>query len=74
MSPSSTSVFSLEGRGLRLETAADIEPHLQALRENSTVEEIRLGGNTLGVEACEALARVLETKDTLHVWSSQSQK
>ncbi|KAI9783879.1 MAG: hypothetical protein M1816_001131 [Peltula sp. TS41687] len=67
MVSSTASVFSLEGRGLRLETAADIEPHLQALRDNSSVEEVRLGGNTLGVEACEALARVLETKDTLHV-------
>lgn len=60
-------VFSLEGKGLRLDTAAEIEPHINALRDNNGVEEIRLGGNTLGTEACQALAKVLETKKTLQV-------
>ncbi|KAI9760731.1 MAG: hypothetical protein M4579_001469 [Chaenotheca gracillima] len=64
---STASVFSLEGKGLKLDTAADVEPHIKALRENSTVTEIRLGGNTLGVEASKALADVLETKTTLQV-------
>ena len=64
---STAKVFSLEGKGLRLDTAADIEPHIEALRDNDSVEEIRLGGNTLGIEACEALAKVLETKKTLQV-------
>ena len=64
---SSTLLFSLEGQGLRLESAVDIEPHLQALRENVNVEEVRFGGNTLGVEACQTLAEVLGTKKTLKV-------
>jgi len=64
---SSAKIFSIEGKGLRLDSAADVEPHIKALRENTEVEEIRLGGNTLGVEACEALAKVLETKTTLQV-------
>lgn len=64
---SAAKVFSLEGKGLRLDTAADVEPHIKALRDNNEVEEIRLGGNTLGVEACEALAKVLETKKALQV-------
>ncbi|KAI9829898.1 MAG: hypothetical protein M1826_005320 [Phylliscum demangeonii] len=64
---SSSTVFSLEGQGLRLESAADIEPHLRPLQENSAVEEIRLGGNTFGVAACEALAKALESKKSLQV-------
>jgi len=59
--------FSLEGKGLKLDTAADIEPHIQELRANDNVEEVRLLGNTLGIEASEALAKVLETKKTLQV-------
>ena len=64
---SAAKIFSLEGKGLRLDTAADVEPHIKELRDNNDVEDIRLGGNTLGIEACEALAKVLETKKTLQV-------
>lgn len=64
---STDKVFSLEGKGLKLTTAEDIEPHIKALKENDNVEEVRLLGNTLGVEACEALAKVLETKKDLKV-------
>jgi Ran GTPase-activating protein 1 len=60
-------VFSLEGKGLKLTTAEDIEPHLKALKDHDQVEEVKLLGNTLGIEACEALAKVLETKKTLKV-------
>lgn len=63
-------VFSLEGQGLRLETAEDMEPHLRALRDGPDVREIRLGGNTLGVDACKALAEVLESKEKLEVRAS----
>ena len=60
-------VFSLEGKGLKLTTAEDIEPHIKALRENDDVEEVRFLGNTLGIGASEALAKVLETKKKLKV-------
>lgn len=60
-------VFSLEGKGLKLTTAEDIEPHLQALKDNPDVEEVVLVGNTLGIGASEALAKVLETKKNLKV-------
>lgn len=65
---STDKVFSLEGKGLKLTTAEDIEPHIKALKENNNVEEVRFLGNTLGVEACEALAKVLETKKNLKVY------
>ncbi|KAF2480495.1 hypothetical protein BDY17DRAFT_193782 [Neohortaea acidophila] len=58
-------VFSLRGQALKLDTAADLHKHTQALEASSDVEEIHLEGNTIGVEASQALARILETKTTL---------
>lgn len=63
----SKKVFSLEGKGLKLDTAADVGPHIEALRAMQDVEEVRLLGNTLGVEACKVLGEVLQTKKTLQV-------
>lgn len=68
MSPS-LKLFSLEGKGLKLDTAADVEVHIKSLREMEGVEEVRLLGNTLGVEACKVLGEVLETKKSLKVRS-----
>jgi Ran GTPase-activating protein 1 len=59
--------FSLEGKGLKLTTAEDIAPHLEELKSNEDVEEVKLLGNTLGIGASEALAKVLETKKKLQV-------
>jgi len=61
------SVFSLEGKGLKLDSATDINAHIQPLKDNSDVEEIRFQGNTLGVEACAELAQTLKTKSLLRV-------
>jgi Ran GTPase-activating protein 1 len=63
----SKKIFSLEGKGLKLDTAADLEPHIESLRSMSDVEEVRFLGNTLGVEACKTLGEVLETKKSLQV-------
>ncbi|GAB0136611.1 hypothetical protein EsDP_00004907 [Epichloe bromicola] len=63
---SSDKIFTLEGRGLKLDSAADVEAHIKDLRAND-VEEVRLLGNTLGVEACKALGEVLATKKNLKV-------
>ena len=59
-------VFSLRGQALKLDTAADIEKHIGPLKDND-VEEVHLEGNTIGVEASEALAKVLETKRNLRL-------
>lgn len=64
---SDSKIFSLEGKSLKLDTAEDIEPHIKALKENEDVEEVRFLGNTLGIGASEALAKVLETKKKLQV-------
>lgn len=66
MSPS-LKIFSLEGKGLKLDTAADVEAHIKPLREMEDVQEVRFLGNTLGVEACKVLGEVLETKKSLQV-------
>ncbi|KAJ1775282.1 Ran GAP Rna1 [Coemansia sp. RSA 2523] len=60
-------IYSLEGKGLKLTTAEDIEPYLAELRNVENLEEVRLNGNTLGAEASKALASVLKTKKTLKV-------
>lgn len=60
-------LFTLEGQGLKLNDADDVEEHIKHLRSMHDVEEIRLLGNTLGVEACDAIAEVIATKTTLQV-------
>ncbi|KAK4507971.1 hypothetical protein PRZ48_001706 [Zasmidium cellare] len=57
--------FSLRGQALKLDTAADVAKHIKPLEDNPDVEEVHLEGNTIGVEAAEALAKVLETKSNL---------
>ncbi len=66
MAPS-TKIFSLEGRGLKLDTAEDLEPHIASLRSSNDLEEVHMLGNTLGVGACKLLGEVLATKKTLRV-------
>ncbi|KAL6919346.1 hypothetical protein ACHAPO_009940 [Fusarium lateritium] len=63
---SSNKVFSLEGKGLKLDTAEDIEAHIAPLRSQD-VEEVRILGNTLGVGACQRLGEVLATKKNLRI-------
>lgn len=59
--------FSLEGKALKLDSAADMDKHIAELKANNDVEEVIFVGNTLGVEACKALAQVLESKKKLKV-------
>ncbi|KAK3329587.1 hypothetical protein B0H66DRAFT_31336 [Apodospora peruviana] len=64
---SSQKIFSLEAKGLKLDTADDLEPHIAPLRAMDDVEEVRLLGNTLGVGACKLLGEVLAEKKSLRV-------
>ena len=66
---SGSKIFSIEGKGLKLTTAEDIEPHIQELKNNDAIEEVKFLGNTLGIGASEALAKVLEEKKNLKVRS-----
>ncbi|WFD36046.1 Ran GAP Rna1 [Malassezia cuniculi] len=57
--------YSLVGKNLKLDTAQDIAPYLEQIRNIEPLHSISLGGNTLGVGACVALADVLREKKTL---------
>ncbi|KAI9663673.1 MAG: hypothetical protein M1821_007163 [Bathelium mastoideum] len=60
-------LFTLEGKGLKLDTESDIDPHIKDLKDSNDFEEIRLQGNTIGVDASKALASVLEKQKNLQI-------
>lgn len=60
-------VFSLEGKGLKLDSAEDVEAQIKPLLENTDYTEVRLGGNTFGVGASESLASALSAQKSLGV-------
>lgn len=62
-------IFSLQGRGLSLNTRADVEPLLADV-DPDVVEEVHFGGNTIGVEAAQVIAEFLEKTKVLRVCSS----
>jgi Ran GTPase-activating protein 1 len=62
----STKILSLQGKSLKLNTRADIEPWLRDA-DPTIIEEIHLGGNTIGVDAAKALAEFLEKTTVLKV-------
>ena len=61
----SSKVFSLAGKGLKLDTEADIDQHIQPLKDSHDFSHIDLSGNTFGVDACKALAVVLAAQKHL---------
>jgi Ran GTPase-activating protein 1 len=71
---SSSKVFSILGKNIKANSAADLEPYLTELKGMDDVEEVHFGANSLGVEACEAIAEVLKSKKSLKVsWQSLGQ-
>lgn len=63
----SPKLYSLVGKQLKLDDADAVRPYLDQLAQLPDVEEVRFGGNTLGVQACEAIAKELESKRSLRV-------
>ncbi|KAA1469662.1 RNI-like protein [Dentipellis sp. KUC8613] len=59
-------ILSLHGKGLKLDSRQDIEPHLRD-SDPAKLEEIHFGGNTIGVEASQALAEFLQKATALKV-------
>jgi len=55
-----TKIFSLKGKGLKFDTAADIETYLRDLAAISDVEAIDISGNTWGIDAVKPFAEVLK--------------
>jgi len=68
---SSSTVYSLEGKNLKLTSREDIEQYIKEINEIEDLQEIHLGGNTLGVGACQALGDVLKTKKNLRVSAAE---
>ena len=62
----SSRVLSWHGRQLKLNTRADVEPLLAGI-DPTTIEEIHLGGNTVGIEAAQALAEFLSKATSIKV-------
>lgn len=61
----SSTTFSLANKGLKLDSQADIEPHIQPLISSTDFTHIDLSGNTLGVPACEYLAPYIKAQSKL---------
>ncbi|EAU86222.1 ran GTPase activating protein 1 [Coprinopsis cinerea okayama7 len=58
--------FSLKNKSLKLNTRADIEPWLKDV-DPTTIEEVHLQGNTIGVEASQALAEWLSKATNIRI-------
>ncbi|KAK4957092.1 Ran GAP Rna1 [Elasticomyces elasticus] len=66
MADPNPTTFSLRNRALKLNTAADLTPHIQPLLQSpSKITSLDLSGNTIGVEAAAALAKLLESQSQL---------
>eukprot|EP00123_Amoebidium_parasiticum_P000894 comp11814_c0_seq1/m.6432 comp11814_c0_seq1/g.6432 ORF comp11814_c0_seq1/g.6432 comp11814_c0_seq1/m.6432 type:complete len:794 (-) comp11814_c0_seq1:236-2617(-) len=61
------SILSFAGRGLRVNTAGEVDGLVDEIKEAGQVAEIKLSTNSLGVEAAEALAAALKEKSFLEV-------
>ena len=59
-------IFSLKGKALKLDTRDDMEKHLKGV-DASAITEIHLEGNTIGVDASEALAEWMAGAKNLKV-------
>ncbi|XP_072530646.1 ran GTPase-activating protein 1a isoform X2 [Salminus brasiliensis] len=54
--------LSYKGQGLKLDNAQSAEEIVKAIREFEGLQALRLEGNTIGVEAAQAIAKALEDK------------
>ncbi|KAI8578047.1 hypothetical protein K450DRAFT_248763 [Umbelopsis ramanniana AG] len=60
-------VFSIEGKGLKLNTAEDVQPFVDTILQMDDLQEIRMSGNTIGVEAGKALASALQSRKNIKI-------
>ncbi|CAD6930764.1 unnamed protein product [Tilletia caries] len=67
--PESSKSFTLLGKNLKLDTEEDAKPYCDELAAIDNLEEVHLGGNTLGQGACEAFAKALQSsRSTLRIF------
>lgn len=58
--------YSIAGKQIKFDSAADIEPYLQQLAAKEKITKIDFSGNTIGIDASEALSKaLLQHKDSI---------
>ncbi|SMN22075.1 similar to Saccharomyces cerevisiae YMR235C RNA1 GTPase activating protein (GAP) for Gsp1p, involved in nuclear transport [Maudiozyma saulgeensis] len=57
--------FSIANKALKLTTEQDIKPHLDDILKISTINKIDLSGNTLGIDASKALAKLISSNESI---------
>ncbi|KAK9965525.1 hypothetical protein ABG768_004613 [Culter alburnus] len=57
--------LSYKGRGLKLDNAESVKEMVQEIEQCQGLQSLRLEGNTLGVEAAQAISKALEAKSEL---------
>uniref|UniRef100_A0A8C7XA50 Ran GTPase-activating protein 1 n=1 Tax=Oryzias sinensis TaxID=183150 RepID=A0A8C7XA50_9TELE len=57
--------LSYKGQGRKLDDAKSVEEIVKKIQDFEGLEALRLEGNTVGVEAAQAIAKALETKNEL---------
>lgn len=62
---SDDTIFSIENKGLKLDTAEDVKPYADQIKGMKNLKQVIIKGNTIGVEASKALAEVLKNQDHL---------
>uniref|UniRef100_A0A3B4X831 Ran GTPase activating protein 1b n=1 Tax=Seriola lalandi dorsalis TaxID=1841481 RepID=A0A3B4X831_SERLL len=60
--------LSYKGLGLKLDNAESVEELVREIEQYQGLRALRLEGNTVGVEAAQAIAKALESKDLLQVF------
>jgi hypothetical protein len=65
-------VFSIEGKGLKLNTAEDVQAFVDTIVQMDDLQIIKLSGNTIGVEAGKALASALQSRKNIKVYKYTS--
>ncbi|CAG8615001.1 5715_t:CDS:2, partial [Dentiscutata heterogama] len=60
-------IFTIAGKGLKLNTAEDVQEYVNSILELKNLEEVVLSGNTFGVEAAQAIAMTIKKKDSLKI-------
>jgi hypothetical protein len=68
----STTSYSLLGKGVKANTAEDVQIYVEELSKLVDLESLTLGGNTFGVEAAKAIAETLKDKTKLKVKSDST--
>ncbi|KAK9712379.1 Ran GAP Rna1 [Basidiobolus ranarum] len=63
----STKTWSIEGKGLKLDTAEDVQDFVKEILAFENLEVVVMSGNTVGIEAGKALAEAFKQKKNLKV-------